>query len=175
MVTRLAAADALALHTQTATTPAHTVALVILEASDHLSHRRLHDLVASTVPGLARFRSRLVGKPFGVGQPIWADVDDYDPTPYIHSATAAAPGGERELADLVVQLSAGPQDWRQSLWEAWSIDGLAGGRWALAVKMSPVLGDEDDSTASLWQRLLTSGPDDPAGNLPALAPHRRSA
>ncbi|MGY4653825.1 wax ester/triacylglycerol synthase domain-containing protein [Mycobacterium sp. URHB0021] len=169
MVTRLAAADALALHTQTATTPAHTVALVILEASDHLSHRRLHDLVASTVPSLARFRSRLVGKPFGVGQPIWADVDDYDPTPYIHSATAAAPGGERELADLVVQLSAGPQDWRQSLWEAWSIDGLAGGRWALAVKMSPVLGDGDDSTASLWQRLLTSGPDDPAGNLPAEA------
>jgi len=31
MVTRLAAADALALHTQTATTPAHTVALIILE------------------------------------------------------------------------------------------------------------------------------------------------
>ncbi len=169
MVTRLAAADALALYTQTTTTPAHTVALVILEASDHLSHRRLHELVASALPGLARFRSRLVGKPLGMGQPIWAEVDDYDPAPYIHSATASAPGGERELADLVAQLSAGPPDWRRSLWEAWSIDGLAGGRWALAVMMSPVLSDGHDSTASVWERLLTSGPDDPVGNLPAEA------
>ena len=73
MVTRLSVADAMALHTQTPTTPAHTVALVILEASDQLSHDRLHRLVASSLPQLARFRSRLVGKPLGVGQPVWAD------------------------------------------------------------------------------------------------------
>jgi diacylglycerol O-acyltransferase len=169
MVTRLAVADAMALHTQTPTTPAHTVTLVILEASDQLSHRRLQQLVASSLPDLVRFRSRLVGKPFGIGQPIWAEVNDYDPTPQIHSATVPAPGGERELADLVAQLSAGAQEWRRSLWDAWSIDGLGGGRWALAVKMSPVLNDGGNGTASVWERLLTRGPDDPAGNLPAEA------
>ena len=34
MVTRLSVANALALHTQTSTTPAHTVAVIVLEASD---------------------------------------------------------------------------------------------------------------------------------------------
>ena len=86
MVTRLSGADAVLLHTQTSTTPAHTVALIIIEASDRLSHERLHQLVASSLPALARFRSRLVGKPFGMGQPVWAEIDDYDPTPQIHRA-----------------------------------------------------------------------------------------
>jgi hypothetical protein len=50
MATRLSVADAAVLHTQTSTTPAHTVALVILEASDRLSHDRLRHLVASSLP-----------------------------------------------------------------------------------------------------------------------------
>jgi diacylglycerol O-acyltransferase / wax synthase len=166
MVTRLSGADAVLLHTQTSTTPAHAVALIIIEASDRLSHERLHQLVASSLPALARFRSRLVGKPFGMGQPVWAEIDDYDPTPQIHRATVTAPGGRREFADLIAQLTTGPQD--RPLWEAWSIDGLAGGRWALAVKMSPALSDGGAGPASMWQRLLTTGPhDDPANNLPA--------
>ena len=76
MVVRLAAADAVWLHTQTSTTAAHTVALIIMEACDQLSHDRLHRLVASSLPALARFRSRLVGKPLGMGQPVWAQIDD---------------------------------------------------------------------------------------------------
>jgi diacylglycerol O-acyltransferase len=167
MVTRLSRADAMSLHTQTSTTPAHTVALIVIKASDELSHDRLGQLMASSLPQLARFRSRLVGKPLGMGQPVWAEIDDYDPTPQIHTATVHAPGGRCELADLVAQLSTGPQDCHGSLWEAWSIDGLAGGRWALVVKMSPALSDGGYGAASMWERLLTSGPrDDAARNLP---------
>jgi diacylglycerol O-acyltransferase / wax synthase len=166
MVTRLSVADALALHTQTSATPAHTVAVIILDAANHLSHARLHRLVASSLPQLARFRSRLVGKPLGMGQPVWAEIDDYDPTPHIQCASVPAPGGRRELADLVTQLSAESQDWRRSLWKAWTIDGLAGGRWALAVKMSPVLTDRGHGVASVWERMLTSGPNDSADTLP---------
>ena len=166
MVTRLSVANALALHTQTSTTPAHTVAVMVLEASDLLSHARLHRLVASSLPQLARFRSRLVGKPLGMGQPVWAEIDDYDPTPHIQCASVTAPGGHRELADLVTELSAESHDWRRSLWKAWTIDGLAGGRWALAVKMSPVLSDGGHGVASVWERLSTSGPNDSADTHP---------
>jgi Wax ester synthase/diacylglycerol acyltransferase catalytic domain len=105
MVIRLAAADAVSLQTQTSTTAAHTVALIIMEASDQLSHDRLHRLVASSLPALARFRSRLVGKPLGMGQPVWAEIDDYDPTPQIHGATVHDPGGRSEFADLIGQLA----------------------------------------------------------------------
>src|SRR5579875_1753958 len=156
MVTRLSAADALSLHTRTSTTPGQTVALITLEASDHLSHKRLSQLVADSLPRLARFRSRLVAKPWGMGNPVWAEIDDFDPTRQIHKATVRPPGGPGELADLVAQLSAAPPG--QPLWQAWSIDGLAGGRWALAVTTSPVLTDVDYGLAAMWSRLLTGGP-----------------
>ena len=165
MVTRLSVADAMVLHTQTSTTPAHTVTFVVLEASDHLSHDRLQQLVASSLPQMARFRSRLVDKPFGVGLPVWAEIDGHDPSTQIHSATVPAPGGTRELVDVVTRLGAEPHDWRRSLWEAWTIDGLAGGRWALAMKISPVL--SAGSRTAMWERLLTSGPHHEwAGNQP---------
>src|ERR1700751_2343910 len=164
MVTRLSRTDALSLHTQSS----ETVALIIIEASDQLSHQRLHQLVAASLPKLARFRSRLVAKPLGVGQPVWAEIDDHDPTPQLHSATIHAPGGRREFADLIAQLSTRRQDRCKPLWEAWSINGLAGGRWALAVKISPVLNDGDAGKASIWPPLLSIGPhDDPAKNLPS--------
>jgi diacylglycerol O-acyltransferase len=158
MVTRLSGIDALSLHTQSSQTPAHTLTLVIIDASDQLSHQRLHQLVAASLPQLARFRSRLVTKPLGVGQPVWAQIDDYDPSPQIHCATVRAPGGRREFADLIADLTTGQPDCRERLWEAWSINGLAGGRWALAVKMSPALNDRAAGAASVWPRLLSTGP-----------------
>ena len=147
--------------------PAHTVTLVVIDASDQLSHQRLHQLVAASLPQLARFRSRLVTKPLGVGQPVWAEIADYDPSPQIHCATVRAPGGRHEFADLISELSTRRLDCLSRLWEAWSINGLAGGRWALAVKMSPALNDGAAGAASLWPRLLTTRPHaDPANNLP---------
>ncbi len=167
MVTRLSGTDALSLHTQSSKTPAHTVTLAIIDACDQLSHQRLHQLVATSLPQLARFRSRLVTKPLGLGQPVWAEIDDYDPSPQIHCATVRAPGARREFADLIADLSTGRLDCRQGLWEAWSINGLAGGRWALAVKMSPALNDGAAGARSLWTRLLTTGPHaDLANSLP---------
>ena len=167
VVTRLSGTDALSLHTQSSKTPAHTVALVIVDASDQLSHQRLHQLLAAKLPQLARFRSRLVTKPLGIGQPVWAEIDDYDPSAQIHCVTVRAPGGRRELADVIADLSTGQQESRNRLWEAWTINGLAGGRWALAVKMSPALNDGAAGAASLWPRLLSTGPRaDLANSLP---------
>ncbi|MHA7651803.1 wax ester/triacylglycerol synthase domain-containing protein [Mycobacterium sp. ML4] len=164
---RLSRVDALSLHTQSSKAPAHTVTLAIIDASDELSHQRLHELVAASLPQMARFRSRLVNKPLGLGQPLWAEIENYDPYRQIHCATVRAPGGRRELADLIADLSTGRRDRRDQLWEAWSISGLAGGRWALAVKMSPALNDGAAGAASVWPRLLTARPHaDPANDLP---------
>jgi diacylglycerol O-acyltransferase len=167
MAVRLPRTNALSLHTQSSRTPAYTLTLVILDASDQLSHQRLHQLVAASLPQLARFRSRLVAKPLGAGQPMWAEIDDYDPSSQIHSATVRPPRGQREFADLIADLSTRRPDCRNRLWEAWSIDGLSDGRWALAVKMSPALDDGAAGAASLWPRLLTTQPRaDSANGLP---------
>ena len=167
MVSRLSGMDAVSLHTQSSTVPAHAVALIIIEASDQLSHQRLHELVASSLPQLARFRSRLVGKPLGLGQPVWAEIDDYDPTSANSLRNGSCSRWPARVRRSDRRLTTGAQDRHEPLWEAWSIDGLAGGRWALAVKMSPALSDGVAGAASIWPRLLTTGPhDDPTSNLP---------
>src|SRR5689334_12079904 len=105
MVVRLSGIDALSLHARSSKMPAHTVTLVVIDASDQLSHQRLHQLVATSLPQMARFRSRLVAKPLGLGQPLWAEIEDYDASSQIHCATVRAPGGRRELADLIADVS----------------------------------------------------------------------
>src|SRR5712672_896257 len=167
MVSRLSWMLAVSANTESSTVPAHAVALIIIEASDQLSHQRLRELVGSALPQLARFRCRLVGKPLGLGQPVWAEIDGYDPASQIHSATVPAPGGRREFAELIAWLTTGALDRQKPLWEAWHIDGLEGGRWALAVKMSRAVSDGVAGAASIWPRLVTTGPrDDPTSNLP---------
>jgi diacylglycerol O-acyltransferase len=125
----LSAADAMRLLIEKSTTPAHTVSLIILEPSEQISHERLHQLVGTSLPDLTRFRSRLVPRPLGVGPPFWAEIDDYDPTSQIHRATIRAPGGRREFADLISQLSAGSRNHREMPWEAWSIDAGTERQW----------------------------------------------
>lgn len=158
MVTRLAGPAALSLQTQGPSTPAHNVAVIILDASDWLSRQSLHQLVVSSLPRSARFRGRLMTKPLGIGQPVWAEIADHDPSEHVHCATVPEPGGLAELADLVAELTSGHRECRERLWETWTVDGLAGGRWALVVIMSPALNDKLTEWASLWPRLLTRGP-----------------
>jgi diacylglycerol O-acyltransferase len=92
--------DAVSLSIESSTAPAHVVALVVLEPSDQLSHQRLHELVSSSLPRMARFRSRVVGKPLGLGQPVWAEIDDFDPTPHMRCATVPYPWRQR-FRDLI--------------------------------------------------------------------------
>ena len=155
---RSSAVDALRLLMEKSTTQAPTVSFIVIEPADQMSHERLQRLVGSSLPQLTRFRSRLVDRPWGVGPPFWTEIDRYDPSSQIHRATLQAPGGQREFTDLIAHLSAGARHQREMLWEAWSIDGLSGGRWALAVRLSPVLSGRGASVESIWSRLLCSDP-----------------
>jgi diacylglycerol O-acyltransferase / wax synthase len=140
------------------TTRAPTVSFIVIEPTDHMSHERLQQWVGSSLPQLTRFRSRLVDRPLGLGPPFWTEIDRYDPSSQIHRATLQAPGGQREFAELIAHLSAGSRHQHEMLWEAWSIDGLSGGRWALAVRLSPVLSERGVGAAAIWSVLLRSDP-----------------
>jgi WS/DGAT/MGAT family acyltransferase len=155
---RSSTVDALRLLLEKSTTQPPTVSFVVIEPADDMSHERLQQLVGSSLPQLTRFRSRLVDRPWGVGPPFWTEIDRYDPSSQIHRATVQAPGGQREFTDLIAHLCAGPRHQREMLWEAWSIDGLAGGRWALAVRLSPVLSGREAGAAFIWSRLLSADP-----------------
>jgi diacylglycerol O-acyltransferase len=160
---RLSGTEAVSLHTETSTTPAHTVAVLVMAGSQRLSHERLQTLVGSTLPQVARFRSRLIGKPLGLGQPVWAEIDDYNPSRQIRRIAVPASGGREELAALIAKLTTRPLDRHLPLWQAWSIEGLQDGRWALALKMSQATTGGITGVMPTLARLLTGEPDaDPA-------------
>lgn len=164
---RLCGADALSLSTETPTTPAHYVVLIVMDPSDAISHQRLHELAGSALPQLAHFRARLFAKPFGLGQPVWAEVDNFDASRQLYKVAVPPPGSTGEFADMVAKLTTRPLLRHKPLWQAWSIEGLAGGRWALALKISQAILGGVDGLSSILARLVTLGPDDdPTAYLP---------
>ena len=157
---RLSGMEAVWLHTETSTTPAHAVAVLVMEDSESLNHERLHKLAGSSLPHLARFRSRLVGKPFGLGQPVWAEIDGFNPSRQLRRVAVAPPGGPAEFADLIGKLNTRPLPRDMPLWQAWSIEGLEDGRWALALKMSLAVTGGLAGVPSVLERLVTVNPDE---------------
>ncbi|MHA7648342.1 wax ester/triacylglycerol synthase domain-containing protein [Mycobacterium sp. ML4] len=133
--------------------------MIIIEGSDGLSHQLLGKLLATSLPNIPRFRSRLVAKPLGLGRPVWAEIDDYDPAPQIHSTAVPAPHDEREFTALVGQLATASLDRHRPLWDAWSIEGLEGGRWALAIRTSTSVTEElPEGIQTVWAQLVTPDP-----------------
>lgn len=139
--------------------PSQFIVVVVIEGSDAVSHQRLQGVVATSLPRIARFRSRLIDKPLGLGQPVWAEIEDFDPAPQIHAETLSAADPPVALTDLVSGLAADKPARGSPLWEAWSVEGLEGGRWGLVLRMSPeVTSGIGEGVASIWTRLTTFSP-----------------
>ncbi len=159
MLNRLPGLDGVRRHSGRPRVPVRDVVVIIVEGFDGISHQRLCQLLASSLPNMPSFRGRLVGKPLGLGRPVWAEIDDYDPTPQIHSTAIPAPNDEREFATLVGQLATATLDRQLPPWDAWSIEGLEGGRWALAISTShSVTQGLPEGIQTVWAQLVTPDP-----------------
>lgn len=74
--------------------------------------------------------------------PAWDTVDDIDLEHHVRHSALPAPGGERELGQLIARLHSQPLDLGRPPWECELIEGLAGGReFAIYVKMHHALID----------------------------------
>ncbi len=97
-------------------------------------------------------------------------VDELDIDYHFRHSALPAPGGERQMGELVSRLHAHPMDLGKPLWEVHLIEGLQGGRFALYIKLHAVLLDaptilqalkvmlgtlaDDDEIRPLWQQAL---------------------
>nr|WHV03930.1 putative wax ester synthase/acyl-CoA:diacylglycerol acyltransferase [uncultured bacterium] len=66
--------------------------------------------------------------------PAWVDAPDLDPTYHIRHSALPAPGGERDLGELIARLHSAPVDLARPLWEVHLIEGLENRRFAVYVK-----------------------------------------
>lgn len=131
---RLSPLDALFLYTEDGTTHMHIGSCAIFEGPAP-TLAELTRLIESKLPQIARYRQKVRFVPAGLGHPVWVDDDAFDLDYHLRHSALPAPGGERELENLMGRLMSQELNRDRPLWEAWLIEGLSDNRWALISKV----------------------------------------
>src|SRR6476620_3747152 len=102
----------------------------------------LREHMRARVGILPRFSQRLSSTHAGsLDWLTWEAAETYDLASHVHHATLPAPGGEAELNEWLADFWSHRLDRHRPLWEMTLLDGLEGGRWALATKTHHCLVD----------------------------------
>jgi diacylglycerol O-acyltransferase / wax synthase len=97
--------------------------------------QELRESMSERLGQLPRYRQRLSSpRTGGLNWPSWEEDPHLDMTAHIRRAALPAPGGEEELCDWLADFWSHRLDRGRPLWEAVALEGLEGGRWALATK-----------------------------------------
>jgi len=134
--------------------------------------RRVRKYVASRLPLIPRYRQRLAYTPIE-GHPVWVDDDRFDLSYHVRHTSVPRPGSDAQLRDLCARLLERPLNRAKPLWEAWVIEGLAGGRFGLLLKVHHCMVDGlagAELLAALLSPVEESEWDDPPAWRPRPAP-----
>ncbi len=162
MADRLSPRDAAFLYAEAATTPMHVGGLAVFEAPGAgFGYDDLVELVGARIAQVPRYRQKVLGVPFGLGRPVWADDAEFDLTFHVRRAAlpatdgsdgsvavvggvpgaeATAGGGQTRagtdarLHELVGRLMSRRLDRSRPLWEIHLVEGLPEGRVAVITK-----------------------------------------
>jgi diacylglycerol O-acyltransferase len=83
---------------------------------------------------LEPLRRKVVEVPFGLDRPYWVEDADFDLDFHVRHIGLAPPGAADQLGEQVARIVGRRMDRSRPLWEAYVIEGLADGRWALLQK-----------------------------------------
>ena len=101
------------------------------------SHEETLEYLAGRLPRVAGagYRRKLRTVPFRLGRPVWVEDPNFDLRYHVRRTALPAPGGDRQLADLLSRVMSQRLDRDHPLWEYWFVEGLADGHWALISKV----------------------------------------
>lgn len=102
----------------------------------------LRQEIEGRMHALPRYRSRLTATHVGpLRRPAWEPDPEFAIADHVRRAALPAPGGEEELVDWCGEYWSSRLDRSRPLWEIVLLEGLEGGRWALATKTHHALAD----------------------------------
>ena len=130
--------DASFLYFETPTMHMHVLGLIIIDPSTiegGYSFGLVRKYVEARAPLIPGMRRKLANVPLNLGHPYWVEDKSFDLDFHLHRVQVAAPGGDRELGDLVGDIGSRPLDRGHPLWEMHVVEGLADGTIALVAKM----------------------------------------
>lgn len=145
---RLSGQDAYFLYRETRTVLQHTLKVAVYEPpATPRSYDEIKASIARHLHLIPPLRRRLVPVPFGLHHPVWIEDPDFELDFHIRRAGVPAPGGSRELDEMVSEIANHALDRSRPLWELWLLEGLAGGRQAAVLKLHHALADGIASAA----------------------------
>ena len=157
---RMSTLDAGFFFAEHANVPMHLGALALFEGPAP-SYKELAGLYAAKVPQVPRYRQVVCTAPLQVFRPAWADDEHFEIGHHLHRATVPQPGRTPQLHRLAAQIYAQPLDRTRPLWEAWLIDGIEAGYWAILSKVHHCVVDGiggTDLMAELFDLCPDAGP-----------------
>jgi WS/DGAT/MGAT family acyltransferase len=144
--------DAKFLYSETPTAHMHTIKVVVSDVSDvegGFSYDSLAEVLAQLLVRLPPFRRRVVPVPWGLGHPVWVEDPAFELSRHLGRATLEAPGDDHQLAATVGGFASTPLPRDRPLWELLVVEGLAGGRIAVVVKIHHAVADGSAAVALL--------------------------
>jgi diacylglycerol O-acyltransferase len=165
---RLNGMDAMLLYSETPNLHTHTLKVAIIDAAGldgeftyesfrHHLRRRLHLLDP--------LRYKLVDIPLRLHHPMWLENCEVDLDYHVRRVRVPAPGGRRELDQVIGEVASTPLDRTRPLWEFYFAEGLAGDRFALIGKIHHALADGVASVNLLTRAMdLQDAPTDERDN-----------
>jgi WS/DGAT/MGAT family acyltransferase len=137
---------------------------------------RLRRALERTLRRIPRLRQRVVEDPLGVAPPRWRDDPRFHLPYHVRRLGAPGKGGTRELLDLAEPIAMQAFDRDRPLWELSLVDGLAGGRAGVILKIHHAMSDGVGlvhMTASLIERSPEPPPEEDAEALEPLMADER--
>ena len=157
---RLGGLDGAFLYCETPTMHLHVCGLLILDPAtipSGYSFDRFRSGLAHRLTTIRAVHQRLAAAPLHLGRPYWTDDPRLDLDHHLQHLVLDPPGDDRILADVVGAIASRQLRRDLPLWEISVIEGLAGGRIAVLLKMHHSIVD-GVSAANVIGRLLDLEP-----------------
>ena len=117
-----------------------TIALVC--ELDRMPERaRFDESIAYTLAQIPRLRQRVAEDALGLAPPRWEDDPHFDLRFHVRTATLGGQGSLRALLDMAEPIAMQAFDKDRPLWELYLVDGLAGGRAGMILKLHHAVSD----------------------------------
>lgn len=105
------------------------------------NYEALLSTLGARVGACPRLTQKLRLRPLDLGPPTWVADSDFNVTHHVRHVALPAPGDDRGLFGFVADQMATRLDRDRPLWSIWIIEGLAGNRWAMLMKVHHCVGD----------------------------------
>ncbi len=130
---RMSAMDAMFYYMEGDNTPMHVGSVAVLEGPVP-AYGDLVRLLSAKLDRVPRYRQVIQPVPLQLGRPVWVDDPHFQILYHVRHTSLPKPGGDDQLRNLAGRIFAQRLDMSKPVWEAWLVEGLSDGRWALINK-----------------------------------------